>query len=901
MPLPSLPVNAVIPDIVSALHRHNRVILQAPPGAGKTTAVPISLLNESWLGNRQIIMLEPRRLAARNAASRMAYLSGEPIGQTIGYQIKQDSCFSEHTRILVVTEGILTRKLQNDPELKNTALIIFDEFHERSLHTDLSLALCLQSQEILNEKLKLLIMSATLDTRAISSLVNRGSNCAAPVIKSSGRSFPVAVKFIEKNRYKHIDSPHQQLILNVFDAIKQVIHEHQGSCLVFLPGRKEILTLENTINEYLNSATYELNPGLENIIVAPLYGSLTKTQQDQAILAAPPGKRKFVLATNIAETSLTIEGISCVIDSGLEKVLHYTPSCGMNKLKTQFISHDSATQRSGRAGRLNAGTCYRLWTKHQHSRLLKHATAEILHSDLSSLVLELANWGVQDPDELKWIDTPPDNALRQARTLLKQLNGIDQSGKITPHGQQMLRLGTHPRLSHMMLSSIEYDLAYQACLMAGLLTESDFYQSATDKSTDINDRLNFLFQMSSTSKNSLKKTHLTGINLNTCKRIKQSANDFLKRLARCAGKTLSHKKINTQYTGVLLAHAYTDRIAKQREPGSTRYLLCNGKGASISDFSQPSYWPFLVVAQLDEKHNNRGNSRGDNRQDNRLGEARIFLAAEITEEQIETCFSKLIDTTESILWNEKFQRVECKTISRIGQIVLQQNTTPTSSKEAVHHCLISAIQASGLHSLNWSSQASSLRNRVQFINQFQALNSDHEKSIASGAMSLPDFSDQVLLSSLAHWLLPHLSEENSMKQCQKLNLYALLKCLLSWDQLQYIDTMAPELITVPSGSAIKIDYSDITQPVLAVRLQEVFGLMDTPLLLNGQCKIMLHLLSPARRPVQITQDLNSFWKTAYHDVKKELRGKYKKHYWPEDPLSADATSKTRKNMNNNRH
>ncbi|VAW58150.1 ATP-dependent helicase HrpB [hydrothermal vent metagenome] len=871
-----LPVSAVIPDITSALTTRHRVVLQAPPGAGKTTAVPIALLSEAWLKNRQIIMLEPRRLAARNAAARMAYLLGEDIGETIGFQIRQHSCFSKRTRILIVTEGILTRKLQTDPELKNTALIIFDEFHERSIHTDLSLALCLQSQEILNAEFRLLIMSATLDTEAISSLLNTHTDIRTPVIESTGRSFPVDIQYIEKTPHMHHSSNskntganQQQLILGLFEAVRQVILEQDSSCLVFLPGKKEIDLLEKKINQYLKAE------GIQNIFISPLFANLNQQQQDEAIQAPPSGRRKFVLATNIAETSLTIEGINCVIDSGLEKVMHYTSSCAMNKLKTQFISQDSATQRSGRAGRLAPGTCYRLWTKHQHSRLIKHSTAEILHSDLSALVLELANWGVKDPGELQWIDTPPESAIKHARKLLRQLNAIDSDEKITHHGQKMLQLGSHPRLSHMMISSIAHELPHHACLIAALLDENDIFQSSMDKSTDINDRLNFLIQMNTVHIGDRQNKSLQNINIHTCRRIKQSANDYLKKLEYCTGISHTGKTINSQNTGVLLAYAYPDRIAQQRQPDKAQYLLSNGKGCFIPDFVQTYFHPLLVTPHLDD----------------RQGEARIFLSAEITEEQLETYFSDNINLSESLSWNEKQQRVECKQTRSIGQIVLRESLIQTSDKEAIHQCLLSAIQTLGLKALDGSSQALNLQHRVQFINS----HIKHKNAI-SNEIALPDFSDETLLNSLNEWLLPHLTHENSIKQCQKLDLHTLLTGLLSWNQLQYINTVAPERISVPSGSAIQIDYSDISQPVLAVRLQEVFGLNDTPSIFHGQCKLMMHLLSPARRPVQITQDLHSFWQTTYHDVKKELCGKYKKHYWPDNPLTAKATSKTRKNM-----
>jgi len=854
----SLPINKVLPEIQNTLSNHSRVVLQAPPGAGKTTAVPIALLEQPWLQNKQIIMLEPRRLAARNAAARMAFLLGEKVGQRIGYQIRQDNCFSDNTRILVVTEGILTRKLQADPELKNTALVIFDEFHERNLHADLSLALCLQSQQIIREDLKILVMSATLNTDAISKLL-----CNAPIIQSEGRSFPVDVQHLDKS-IKQNDP--RELLTTLSNKVKHVIKNHEGNCLVFLPGVKEINLLANQINNFLKAES------ISNILVTPLHGSLSKQQQDKAIAKTADGSRKIVLATNIAETSLTIDGINSVIDSGMERTLQYNPSSGMNRLITQPISQDSAVQRAGRAGRLSAGRCYRMWTEQQQQRLRKHSTAEILHSDLSSLVLELANWGVRQVDELQWLDTPPDSASEQARELLQQLSAIDDKTRIKPHGRDMLRLGTPPRLAHMMLKSVKLQQPYLACLLASLLTEKDLFLANSEKSYDIHDRINALRALQSGNKN----PH--GIDSQQCKRILQTADDFFRRLKQNTKQTLQ-KNISDELTGVLLAFAYPDRIARQRHPGKASYLLSNGKGAGIPHFLQHHLYQYLVVANLDARH----------------GEANIYLAAEISEQQLQDYFSDNIEHTENVEWNETQQRVEAKQTSCIGKIILQEKLVTPENKDTIFRCLVEAISSTGLQCLNWSEPASNLKQRVQFIN----INAENHPALKKQLANepLPDFSDGALRDNLSDWLLPYLKNENSFKQLQKLNIHTLLLNQLSWQQQQLIEKLAPEKIKVPSGSQIKIDYSDPQKPVLAVRLQEVFGLYETPKILNGHYSLMMHLLSPARRPMQVTQDLNSFWQTTYHEVKKELRGKYKRHYWPDDPFTAQATSKTKKQMN----
>ena len=865
----NLPINDVLAEITNTLSTHHRVVLQAPPGAGKTTAVPLALLDQPWLQTKQIIMLEPRRLAARNAAARMAHLLNEKVGETVGYQIRQDYCFSDRTKILVVTEGILTRKLQADPELKNTALVIFDEFHERSLHADLSLALCLQSQQVLREDLKILVMSATLNTTAVAKLLDN-----APIIQSEGRSFPVEINYI--------DSPisqnnHSQLISSLMHAVKQFIQQHDGSCLVFLPGVKEINLLISQIKHYLETAS------IKHILLAPLHGNLTRQQQDLAI--APPdenatAKRKIVLATNIAETSITIDGISCVIDSGMERILDYSPASGMNRLKTQSISQDSAEQRSGRAGRLSAGVCYRLWTEQQQQRFKKHSVAEILHSDLSTLVLELANWGVQKVEDLQWLDCPPASATEQAKALLVELNAIDFDGKITVHGRDMLKLGTHPRLAHMMLSAVELNQPYHACLIASLLTEKDLLLANAEKSADIHDRLNVLTRTQLSAHNN-RSDH--GIDHQQCKRIIQTANDFFRRLKHSSAATIEKDHPDNNYSGVLLAYAYPDRIARLRNPDEARYLLSNGKGAVIPPQLQQHLHEYIVIANLDA----------------RQGEASIYLAADITEQQLQDYFADHIQQSESIAWNDALQRVEAKQTTRIGKIILQEamlnDVNKAETRQAIQHCLLQAIKSTGLDCLNGSAQAENLKHRVQFI-QHQIVSKPSLIHVLNG-LALPDFSEQALLTNLDAWLQPHLTSETSIKQCLKLDLHSLLRSQLSWEQQQLVNQLAPEKITVPSGSAIAIDYTEPNQPILAVRLQEVFGLYDTPAILNGHCQLMMHLLSPARRPMQVTQDLSSFWRTTYHEVKKELRGKYKRHYWPDDPLTAQATSKTKKQMN----
>jgi len=695
-----LPIDDVLADIISTLKNHNRVVLQASPGAGKTTKVPIALLeslsSQSWFKNKQIIMLEPRRIAARNAASRMAYLLNEKVGLTVGYQIRDDNCYSKKTQILVVTEGILTRKLQADPELSTMAFVIFDEFHERSLHADLSLALCLQSQQVLREDLKILVMSATLNTSAISSLLDK-----APIIQSEGRSFPVDIRYIEKSLNQTGDAfmRHQNLILKLLEIIKRVINEEKGHCLVFLPGLKEITQLQFKLEEMCDLQS------INNILITPLHGQLSKQQQDLAIKPTENPFRKIVLATNIAETSLTIEGVDCVIDSGLERILEYNPSSAMDSLKTQFIS--------------------RLWTKQQQQRLLKHSAAEILHSDLSTLVLELANWGVLNIDELKWMDKPPNSAINQAKALLTLLKAIDDKGRITQHGQLLLKLGTHPRIAHMILSAAALQQAYSACLIAAILTEKDFYYARADKTADIQDRLKILNEFS--ENNAFDKRVHHGVDLSQCKRIIKSANDFYKRLKRCSIKSVQND-LNLSLSGVLLAYAYPDRIAKQRNPNASQYFLSNGKGAMIPEYLYLNLYEYLVVPSLDEKSLMQSK-----------GEAVIYLFADITVQQLEEYFVDLIVPKESVVWNDIQQRVEVKQTLNIGKLVLKETFTSPSDKSAVHECLIQAIKKNGLMCLTWSAQANNFKQRVSFINKNIQNNNN---------LKLPDFSDAILLNSL---------------------------------------------------------------------------------------------------------------------------------------------------------
>ncbi|WP_294965039.1 ATP-dependent helicase HrpB [Sulfurimonas sp.] len=836
----NLPITQVLPQVKKELLSSNTLVLQAPPGAGKTTALPIALLNEPWLKDKIIIMLEPRRLAVRSCASRMAELLGEKVGERIGYQIKMESVKSKKTKILIVTEGILTRKLQADPSLEDVALVIFDEFHERSIHADLSLALCLESQSIIREDLKLLVMSATLNTHAICNLLQD-----APLIESEGRSYPVDSIFLDA---KTTQPTKKEIPTLVSKLIRDILENDEGNILVFFPGIAEIKKTQMLISESLK------NTNNTDVFISALYGNLSKEEQDRAIKAPPKCKRKIVLATNIAQTSLTIEGIKIVIDSGLQNSSVFNSSSGMNRLQSSFISQDSATQRAGRAGRLSAGKCYHLW--HKGKILLKHDKPEILSTDLTQMLLELSLWGNEDISELQWMDLPPEGAMTHAKELLFELGAIDARGRITQHGKEMCSFGMHPRLAHMMIKAKKMQLSYEASLICALIQEKDIYTSSY-RSCDIRERVSILHDVS------------CGISINASHIDIKNAKFLLQSASRIEKKQKG--LVNLDMIGVLLALAYPDRVSKRRDKNSCSYLLANKKGAYLHQEDELFDSEYLVICDLDAKGQN----------------ALIYKAASIEKSQIEIYLKDNIKTKESLSWNSELLRVEARKRSYFGSIVINETQMQSSSGEEVSKVLLEAIRELGLDSLEYSKDALGLRHRINFINSQKALKLSCE---------FPDFSDEFLLASMEEWLLPYIDGKNSLKSLASLNLYSILSGLLTWEQMQSLDTLAPSKLKVASGSNIYIDYSDADKPVLAVRLQEMFGTKSTPSVLNGKVKLMIHLLSPASKPMQITQDLESFWANTYAEVKKELRGKYKRHYWPDDPLTAQATSKTRKWM-----
>ena len=843
----NLPINEVLPQLKEILTHQSKLILQAPPGAGKSTVVPISLLDEHWLGNKIIIMLEPRRVAARMVAQQMAKLLGEKVGGRVGYQIKMDSCKSAQTKILVVTEAILVRKLQSDQSLQNVAMIIFDEFHERSIHTDLSLALSLQVQELLREDLKILIMSATLNSEQIATMIED-----APIITSQGRIFEVDNIYLEPN----IKQPDHKSINNVLLNITlNAIKNDTGDILVFLAGVKEIKTLQKSLNDKIND---------KDILILPLYSALSKEEQDKAIFKNT--KRKIILSTNIAQTSLTIEGVKVVIDTGLEKLSRYNYSNAMDHLELNFISKDSSIQRAGRAGRLSNGKCYHLW--HKNKILQPSTKPEILRTDLSSLLLDLALWGVTDIKELKWLDIPEDKIIKESKEVLQELQMIDEKFNITLFGKDALSLGLHPRFSFMILKANDLGYAYEACLLAALLSEKDIFKNMYHNS-DIVSRFIHLFQRDFNS---------SFINKYVALEILKQADFFfnkLKQLKNLKKVNKKNTKLNQEILAILLLFAYPDRLAKRRAKNENRYKLSNGKGAVLHIEDSLFNEEYLVVSNLNANDKN----------------SYINLAISISLAQIEEYFATHIKQSEKITYNKENKKFDLRVNKYFLDLELYSTPSNISKKHDMKKLLLDLIKKEGLELLSWSKKANNLKHRVNFINEQKKIN-----TLLDLDVEFEDFSNEYLLENLAFWLEPYLENITTIKELESLDIYSILLGLISWENQQSLEKLAPTSIKVPSGSIIQIDYSNKQIPILAVRLQEMFGLHETPMILNNTIALQIHLLSPARQPIQITYDLKSFWENSYDEVRKELRGKYKRHYWPENPFDAIATSKTKRWM-----
>lgn len=835
-----LPIEDALPVLHDALAIACNALLTAPPGAGKTTRVPLALLDAPWLQGKRLLMLEPRRLAARAAARRMAVTRHESVGETVGYRMRLDTKIGPTTRIEVVTEGVLTRLLQQDPALDDYAAVLFDEFHERSLQADIGLALCLETQRLFRPDLRLLVMSATLDCGPVRVLLGN-----APTIRSEGNMYPVETCYLDQPVTGHLD-------VAVTQIVRRSLAQDHGSLLVFLPGMAEIRRVERKLQEA------HLGPAVH---IAPLHGDLPQEAQDRAIAPAALGARKVVLATSIAETSLTIDGIRVVIDAGLLRVPRFDPRSGLTRLETIRVTQDSADQRRGRAGRLEPGVCYRLWTKREQSQLAPRRPPEVLEADLAPMVLDLARWGARDPSELSWLTVPPPGTVSQAKELLTRLGALDAAGRITEHGKRMADLPLHPRLSHMLLRAVPLHWTGLACDLAALLSERDpFRSSSAGKQADLRFRLDAL-------RGDREQTEGSTVDRRTIHRITQTADLWKKQLNQPADRLQSDRPTETGQAGPLLALAYPDRIAQRQKGGDARYLLANGRGAIFAHPDQLASEPYLVIADLD------AGSQW----------ARIDLAAPVSLEDIERLYADEIITAEAVVWDERTASVRASRQRRLGALVLSEQALSKPDPALITGALLDGVRRAGVQTLAWTAELEQWRARVQFLRRIEGPDS-----------TWPDLSDDTLRQTLEEWLGPYLDGVTTLDRVQRLDLTEPLRALLAWDQQRDLDRLAPTHFTVPSGSKIRIDYDGQDLPVLPVRLQEMFGSKETPRIAGGKIPLMLHLLSPAKRPVQVTQDLAGFWARAYQDVRKELRGRYPKHHWPENPLAAPPTAKTKR-------
>ncbi|HEY0802333.1 MAG TPA: ATP-dependent helicase HrpB, partial [Steroidobacteraceae bacterium] len=817
-------------------NRGAAVLLEAPPGAGKSTIVPISLLNGPWLKDQKILMLEPRRIAARAVANRMAALLGETVGRTIGFRTRLETRVSRETRIEVITEGILTRMLQQDSALSGFGCVIFDEFHERSLNADLGLALCLESQQNLREDLRLVVMSATLDLKPLVRLLGD-----APVVSAKGRSFDVKTHYLPRRSEIHLE-------LQTSQVIRSALREHAGDILCFLPGAAEIRRVQRTLEE----------SGLEHSVrVMPLYGELEGAEQDAALAPTASGLRKVVLATSIAETSLTIEGIRVVVDSGMRRYAEFDPATGMSRLVTGKVSQAAADQRRGRAGRLSEGDCYRLWSEGTQASLNPQTPAEILHADLAPVALELACWGAADANSLAWLDPPPAAPLAQARDLLRKLEAIDEAGRITAHGRTLEKLGMHPRLAHMLIKAQGLGAARLACDLAAILSERDILRaSAGARDADLRLRVAVL------RGDSREVPAGVTVDARAKSQAQRSSSQWQRDFARDVRDTADPHAA----TGILLAWAYPDRIARSRG-GDGRYLLANGRGARFGEPQALAKSEFIVAAELD----------GADR------EARIFLAAPIGLDDLEEHFAALIADTADIHWDERAGAISAKRERRFGALLLESSELREPDADAMQEALLTGLKQAGIGGLPWTKELRQWRARVALLLQYNVL----------GPVPWPDLSDEALERTLAEWAPPWIAGFTRREHFARLDLSNALRSRLNHAQGVILEREAPTHFTVPSGSNIPIDYLDGENPTLSVRLQELFGLSETPTVAGGRLPLLLKLLSPAGRPVQITKDLVSFWNRGYHEVKKDLKGRYPKHYWPDDPYTALATRRAR--------
>lgn len=822
-PLYQLPINDVLPTLINQLSVNKQVILKAPTGSGKSTRLPLVLLKEDIIVGR-IVMLEPRRLAARSIANYLASQLGEKVGETIGLRVRGETRVSSHTKLEIVTDGVMTRMLQQDPELEGIGLLIFDEFHERSIDADVSLALSLEVQEVFRDDLKVLVMSATLDADSLMNLLPK-----AAYIESEGRSYPVEL------RYKKL-AKNNNLIDFIVKEIMNLLDREPGSMLVFLPGSGEIRRLAMQLESLLD----------DNVLICPLYGQLTGHQQQQAITVAPKGKRKLVLATNIAETSLTIEGVRIVVDCGLERIASWDHKSGINQLELVRIARSSAEQRAGRAGRLEPGLCVRLYSEEMLSRQPSTPQPEILRSDLTSLAIELEQWGCKSPSELHWLDLPPTLSLKKGRTLLEMLGAMDEEGRLTKVGKTIQKLGVEPRYAAMLLLAKQYnnDVMSTAAMLVALLEEPPKGNSNPDLHFQLN-----LFENGKLARNN---TYLA--------RVKVLLNKL--------GVSKGSLKVAHEWVAPLLAAGFPDRIALSRGKDS-RYQLANGQGAMMMPDEPLADEKLLVVADIVKT---------------RQGDSRIFSAVPAQLEILQNILPRLFVWQEWLDWDDSKGRLLAEKHLCCGKLVIDRQSMGEPDPSKASGALLNTIVRKGLSVLLWSQAAQNLLIRARCATEWLP------------ELEFPAMAEDVLIAEANEWLLPYMNGMRTLKDLENLDLISAIEARLGWDKKRTLDDVLPTHHVVPTGSRYAIRYQEGKSPVLAVKLQEMFGEKSSPVIANGKIAVVLELLSPAQRPLQITSDLAAFWNGAYSEVKKEMKGRYPKHPWPDDPANHVPTRKVKKYM-----
>jgi ATP-dependent helicase HrpB len=831
-----LPIDEILPALSAALARHRNAVVEAPPGAGKSTVVPIALLDEPWLRGGKIVMLEPRRLATRAVATRMATTLGETPGETVGYRMRLETRVSKRTRIEVVTEGVFTRMLQSDPALEGVAAVLFDEFHERSLHADTGLAFALDSQENLAPELRLLVMSATLDGAAVARLLGD-----APVVTAAGRMFPVAIQYIGSG-LPMLPGGREQPGLVVLRAIKQALAEAPGDMLVFLPGAGEIRRVQGMLTAVG-----------KDIDVMPLFGELAASEQDAALRPARPGRRKIVLATNIAETSLTIDGVRIVVDAGLERRSLFDPSSGMNRLEVQRISRASAEQRAGRAGRTAPGVCFRLWGEGAERSLAAYAPPEVCVADLAPLALDLAVWGTQ-AGSLRWLDPPPAAMLASARDLLRRLGALDDAGKVTVHGRAMQEFPAHPRLAHMLLKARELGAGELAAALAALLSDRDLLRAggaSRERDSDVRTRLEAL-------------RHGTGgIDRGALDRVRRAQRSFEQQLDAGGRTRAADGDVDA---GMLLGLAYPDRIARRRPGAEARYQLSNGRGALFASAESIAREEFIVAVDLDDRER----------------EAQIRLAAPLAKAHLLTHFAPQLRRADELVWDGRTEAVVARRVIRLDELVVEEKPLNDVPRAASAAAMLEGVRALGVDALPWDDDARDFLARSEFVRQLNR----------GDLTDWPESSKESLARDLS-WLEPFLDGITRRSQLTRVPLMDALHARLTYEQQRKLEALAPTHIGLPTGSNVRIDYLDDNAPVASMRMQEVFGLAATPRIGGGTVPVTFTLLSPGRKPLQITRDLASFWRNAYVEVRKDMRGRYPRHYWPENPLEAEPTRRVK--------